>query len=71
MKKPSPQQIQNATKQAAEILYTARGIATPRKYTAAIIAAAGNSTRMGGDVSKQRMLLRGIPVLAQIGRAHV
>lgn len=64
MKKPSPQQIQNATKQAAEILYTARGIATPRKYTAAIIAAAGNSTRMGGDVSKQRMLLRGIPVLA-------
>ena len=32
--------------------------------TAALILAAGNSTRMGGDVSKQFMKVDGIPVLA-------
>ena len=32
--------------------------------TAALILAAGNSTRMGGDISKQFMTVDGVPVLA-------
>ena len=32
--------------------------------TAALILAAGNSTRMGGDISKQFMQIDGVPVLA-------
>ncbi len=36
----------------------------PREKTAAIILAAGNSTRMGGKKSKQFMEVCGIPVLA-------
>lgn len=64
MKKPSADQIQSTAKKVAEVVYAARGISTPRHYTAAIIAAAGNSTRMGGTTSKQLMLLRGLPVLA-------
>ncbi len=64
MAKPSAADTRDLTKKIAEILYTARGIPTPRRYTAAIIAAAGNSTRMGGGTSKQLMLLRDMPVLA-------
>ena len=36
----------------------------PSPRTAAIIVAAGNSTRMGGKISKQLLELRGKPVLA-------
>ena len=32
--------------------------------TAALILAAGNSTRMGGEISKQFMKVDGVPVLA-------
>jgi len=35
-----------------------------RNYTAAIVLAAGNSTRMGKNINKQLQLLDGIPVLA-------
>jgi len=64
MSKPTADTLQKDAEAVAQVLYTARGIATPRHYTAAIIAAAGNSSRMGGALSKQRMLLRGMPVLA-------
>lgn len=36
-----------------------------RNYTAAMILAAGNSTRMGGKVSKQFLPIGGIPVLGK------
>lgn len=36
----------------------------PKNRTAALILAAGNSTRMGGAVSKQLLTVGGIPVLA-------
>lgn len=36
----------------------------PREETAALILAAGNSTRMGGGTSKQLLPLCGVPVLA-------
>lgn len=34
-------------------------------YTAAVIVAAGNSTRMGGDISKQFLEVAGMPVLCR------
>ena len=40
------------------------------KYTAAVILAAGSSTRMGGEVSKQLLEVDGIPVLARTLLAH-
>lgn len=64
MSKPNAAAFADTSKKVADILYTVKGIPTPRRYTAAIIAAAGNSTRMGGKTSKQLMLLRGMPVLA-------
>ncbi len=64
MTKPSSDEIRDTAKKVAQVLYAARGIRTPRRYTTAIIAAAGNSTRMGGTTSKQLMLLQGKPVLA-------
>jgi len=36
-----------------------------RPYCTALVAAAGNSTRMGSDTSKLLLLLRGVPVLAR------
>lgn len=42
----------------------AMGGKNPSPRTAAIIVAAGNSTRMGGKISKQFLELRGKPVLA-------
>ena len=38
----------------------------PVRFTSAIIVAAGNSTRMGGGVSKQMALLDGMPVVVRI-----
>ena len=64
MTKPADTTVCDATQKIAEILYTARGIATPRHYTAAIVAAAGNSSRMGMQGSKQLLQIHGIPVLA-------
>ncbi len=53
-------------KDAAEAL-----IKTIKKhYTAAIVLAAGNSTRMGKGVNKQAALLRGVPVLAHTLMAY-
>ena len=43
---------------------------TKENYTAAIILAAGSSTRMGKDVNKQLTQLRGIPVLARTLMAY-
>ena len=46
----------------ADLIRAARG--KKRPHTSAIIVAAGNSTRMGGSVSKQFLTLNGVPVLA-------
>ncbi len=49
-----------------EILHPIQGGLSPRRYTTAIVAAAGNSTRMQlpSSASKQLLSLDGIPVLA-------
>ena len=48
---------------AADILRLTGGKKRPK--TAAIIVAAGNSSRMGGEISKQFLEVRGVPVLAR------
>ena len=53
---------------AADALLTLRG-KDPSPRTAAIIVAAGSSTRMGKGISKQFLALNGIPVLAHTLRA--
>ncbi|MBQ7319822.1 MAG: 2-C-methyl-D-erythritol 4-phosphate cytidylyltransferase [Clostridia bacterium] len=60
----SKKSAEQLTHEVAEVLYAAAGVPMPRKYTTAIIAAAGQSTRMGTGGSKQLLLLCGIPVLA-------
>ena len=54
------------TMKIAEKLY----LASKKNYTAAIILAAGNSTRMGGKINKQLEPLCGIPVLAHTLMAY-
>ena len=51
--------------QIADLLRTAVGASPAHRHTTAIIVAAGSSTRMGGEVSKQLLDVSGIPVLAR------
>ena len=53
---------------AADLVRIAGG-KDPSPRTSAIIVAAGSSTRMGGKISKQLMLINGLPVLAHTLRA--
>ncbi len=43
--------------------------ALPAPFTSAVIVAAGRSTRMGGEVSKQFLLLDGVPVIVRTLKA--
>lgn len=47
-----------------DVLRAAFGKPRKSRYTAAVVLAGGNSTRMGEGISKQQLLLRGIPVIA-------
>lgn len=49
----------------ASLIRTAFGKDDPRYFTSAIIVAAGNASRMGGDVPKQFMELCGAPVIVR------
>ncbi len=49
----------------ANILRAIGGKEYPRKFTSAIILAAGSSTRMGGDSTKQFLELEGLPIVAR------
>lgn len=46
-----------------DVLRAAFGKPKKSRYTAAVVLAGGNSTRMGEGISKQQLLLRGIPVI--------
>ena len=48
---------------AADILHTASGNSKEKKFTSAIIVAGGSSLRMGGEKTKQMMLINKIPVV--------
>ena len=52
------------TELAADVVLAIGG-KDPRPRTAAIVVSAGNSTRMGGTVSKQFLEVGGVPVLAR------
>lgn len=58
------------TNKLVGILRAISGTPHPKNYTSAIIAAAGLSQRFGGEVSKQKALLCGTPVLAHTLRAY-
>ena len=56
--------MEKAIRGATE-LYNAYQKLTVKNYTTAIILAAGSSSRMGGDTSKQFLSVAGLPVLAR------
>ena len=49
----------------AEVLRAAAGKSGKKYYTSAVILAAGSSTRMGGDSTKQFLELCGMPIVAR------
>ncbi len=53
------------TKKIASILRAVAGTPDPKNFTTAVICAAGNSTRMGGETSKQFLELDGMPVVVR------
>lgn len=55
--------------QVADLVRAVKG-QPPCRFTSAIIVAAGNSTRMGGGISKQMALLDGMPVVVRTLRAY-
>ena len=56
---------QDAPHKIAEVLRAVAGKSGKKYYTSAVILAAGSSTRMGGDMTKQFIELCGIPVVAR------
>ena len=52
-----------AAKDVADVLRAADKEAGKRNYTAAVIVAGGNGTRMGANVTKQMLLLEGKPIV--------
>ena len=56
--------------QVADLLRVAAGRPVAHRHTTALIAAAGSSTRMGGETSKQLLDIDGTPVLARTLMAH-
>lgn len=53
------------TKKIASILRAVAGKPNPKNFTTAVVCAAGSSTRMGGDTTKQFLELDGMPVVAR------
>lgn len=56
---------QPITKKIASILRAVAGTPDPKNFTTAVICAAGSSTRMGGDTTKQFLELDGMPIVAR------
>ena len=54
---------EKVNKRAAGVLRAIAGVPHPKNFTSAVIAAAGSSTRMGGNTTKQMMELEGLPVV--------
>lgn len=54
----------------AGVLRAMAGKPHPKNFTSAVICAAGSSTRMGGDTTKQFLVLDGIPVVLRTLMAY-
>ena len=53
------------TTRLADVFRAVAGKPTPHNFTSAVICAAGASTRMGGDTTKQFLELDGVPVIVR------
>lgn len=58
------------TQKIAGVLRAVAGKPHPKNFTSAVICAAGSSTRMGGETTKQFLELDGIPVVARTLMAY-
>lgn len=58
------------TKKIASILRAVAGKPDPKNFTTAVICAAGSSTRMEGNTTKQFMELDGMPIVARTLQAY-
>ncbi len=58
------------TKKIASILRAVAGTPDPKNFTSAVICAAGSSTRMGGETTKQFLELDGLPIVARTLMAY-
>ncbi len=58
------------TTRLADVFRAVAGKPTPHNFTSAVICAAGSSTRMGGDTTKQFLELDGIPVIVRTLQAY-
>ena len=58
------------TKKIASILRAVAGKPDPKNFTTAVICAAGSSTRMEGNTTKQFMELDGLPIVARTLQAY-
>ena len=58
------------TKKIAGILRAIAGKPDPKNFTSAVICAAGSSTRMGSDTTKQFIELDGLPIVARTLMAY-
>ena len=58
------------TQKIVSAIRAIRGVPDPKNFTSAIIAAAGLSQRFGGDVTKQRTDILGLPLLVYTLRAY-
>ena len=58
------------TTRLADVFRAVAGKPTPHNFTSAVIRAAGASTRMGGDTTKQFLELDGVPVIVRTLQAY-
>ena len=58
------------TTRLADVFRAVAGKPTPHNFTSAVICAAGASTRMGGDTTKQFLELDGVPVIVRTLQAY-
>ncbi len=61
---------QPITKKISSFLRAVAGTPDPKNFTSAVICAAGSSTRMGGETTKQFLELEGEPVVVRTLRAY-
>lgn len=60
----------DAPKKIAGILRAVAGKPHPKHFTSAVICAAGSSSRMGGNTTKQFLTLEGLPVIVRTLMAY-
>ena len=65
MRAKAKRKTSDTPKKIAGVLRAIAGKPHPKNFTSVVICAAGSSTRMGSDTTKQFIMLDGIPVVAR------